>query len=183
MTKEKKTQYAILGILSIKPMSGYEIRKTMAESTQYFWSESNGQLYPTLAKLAEDKYIKSKDLYENNKHKIIYSLTATGKKKLCSWLLKDVDYYPNRYEILLKIFFGANVESVVSINHIQQHLHHCEVQLKIFKNIADRIKELVLKHQRPIYFLLTVNSGIKIMQAEIDWCHESIKLITEHLTT
>jgi len=31
---------SILGALSIQPMSGYEIKKMMAESTNYFWTET-----------------------------------------------------------------------------------------------------------------------------------------------
>ena len=34
-----KTQYAILGALSIQPMSGYKMKKMMADSTNYFLSD------------------------------------------------------------------------------------------------------------------------------------------------
>jgi len=183
MKKENKTQYAILGMLSIRPMSGYEIKKSMRESTQYFWSESNGQLYPSLAKLAQNKFIKPKNSSLSDKNKTIYSLSNAGRKVLCSWLLKDVDYYPQRCEWLLKVFFGANMDSKVSINHINNHLKYCENQLKIFNDIAKKLEDLVVKKQRPVYFLLTVNAGIKMMQSEIDWCRESLNLINQHMET
>jgi hypothetical protein len=40
------TPYAILGLLSIEPMSGYDIRANLEESLAHFWSESYGQIYP-----------------------------------------------------------------------------------------------------------------------------------------
>ena len=44
MTKmTSKTPYAILGMLSIEPMSGYDIRQIMRNSTANFWSESDGK--------------------------------------------------------------------------------------------------------------------------------------------
>lgn len=185
--KENKTQYAILGILSLdtsKPMSGYDIRKTMANSTQYFWQESNGQLYPTLSKLVLNKEIKitqpNKDSNKNlanNKNKITYAITNTGKKKLTQWLLKEADYYTHRSELLLKVFFGQHVDPAVSIKHIQSRLKSCQDQLIIFESIASETAKLVAKKKQPLYFLLTVNAGIKLIQAEINWCEESLSLI------
>ena len=49
-----KTQYAILGALSIQTMSGYDIKKWLLEVTGSFWAESPGQIYPTLSKLLAD---------------------------------------------------------------------------------------------------------------------------------
>ena len=51
MTKENKSKYALLGILSMCPGSGYDIKKLMEQSTSNFWSESYGQIYPILKQL------------------------------------------------------------------------------------------------------------------------------------
>ncbi len=180
MAKEKKTQYAILGMLSVEPMSGYEIKKTMSESTQHFWNESNGQLYPTLAKLTEEKLIRGKGEKAGDKKKTVYYLTQSGKKKLNEWLLKEVDYYPPRNELLLKIFFGDNVLPQDSIRHIQDHLFRCESQLEVYQGIESKLMRLVKQKKRPVYFLLTVQAGIKITLATMDWCRESIKFINKY---
>ncbi|HEY3155376.1 MAG TPA: PadR family transcriptional regulator, partial [Candidatus Eisenbacteria bacterium] len=49
--RTRSTPYAILGMLSFAPMSGYDIRKEAASSIGYFWSESYGQIYPALREL------------------------------------------------------------------------------------------------------------------------------------
>jgi PadR family transcriptional regulator AphA len=51
------TPFAILGLLSIEPMSGYDIRRNLDESLSYFWSESYGQIYPSLKKLEASRLI------------------------------------------------------------------------------------------------------------------------------
>ena len=104
MSKVNKTRYAILGMLSIEPMSGYDIRKTIKDSTQYFWNESNGQLYPTLAKLVEEKQIIAKIKGEGDRGKTIYKITSVGRTNLKAWLHKDVEQYTVRDELLLKVF-------------------------------------------------------------------------------
>jgi len=46
-----KTRFAVLGLLSIRPMSGYDLKQVIESSTRNFWSESYGQIYPVLREL------------------------------------------------------------------------------------------------------------------------------------
>ena len=175
-----KTQYAILGALSIQPMSGYEMKKMMADSTNYFWTESNGQLYPTLAKLAKAKLVTIENQMIGAKSRKIYSLTPIGKKKLRQWLTEDVEYYPRRNELLLKLFYGQSVAPKISINHIQKYHAKCEAALQIYLSIEARLEEMVKKKKQPVYFLLTVKAGVKHAKTELEWCHEAIQLINKY---
>ena len=43
-------EYAILGLLSWRPFSGYELRKFFSESVALYWSGNNNQVYPTLVR-------------------------------------------------------------------------------------------------------------------------------------
>lgn len=180
-TKGNKTQFAVLGALSLNSMSGYEITKMMAESTNYFWTESNGQLYPTLAKLTKAKMVTVKKQMIGAKLKKIYTITKLGKKKLQQWLLEDPEYYPARNELLLKLFYGQNVSPKISIEHIKKHIQKRETVLSLYTDIEKRLNLLVKQKKSPIYFLLTVKAGIKIAQAELEWCKESIALINQYI--
>jgi PadR family transcriptional regulator, regulatory protein AphA len=180
MNKSKKSQYAVLGALSIKPMSGYEIMKLMAGSTNYFWAESNGQLYPTLAELAKVKLITVKNQVTGTKKRKIYTLTKAGEKKLKEWLIKDENSFSRRDELLLKLFYGANVSPDISIKHINNHITKCKVALETYTDIAKNLEELVRQKQHPVYYLLTVRAGIQRANAELEWSKEAIKLIKKY---
>ena len=52
MSRQSQTEVAVLGALSVEPMSGYAARRAITETLGHFWSESFGQIYPTLASLA-----------------------------------------------------------------------------------------------------------------------------------
>ena len=41
-------EYAILGLLSWKPFSGYDLKKIFSDSPIYYWSGNNNQIYRTL---------------------------------------------------------------------------------------------------------------------------------------
>jgi len=68
---------AILGVLSEKPMHGYEIISTLEEKTNGMWRPSAGSVYPTLQLLEEKGLIKSTDV----DGKKVYNLTDEGRKE------------------------------------------------------------------------------------------------------
>ena len=47
-------KYAILGLLNQRDMSGYELMKQFESGLNEFWSAKHSQIYPELAKLAEE---------------------------------------------------------------------------------------------------------------------------------
>ena len=51
MARMSKSKWAILGILSMGPNSGYDIKKFTEEVLSHFWRESYGNVYPLLARL------------------------------------------------------------------------------------------------------------------------------------
>ena len=52
-------RYAILGLVDRKPTTGYDIAKEFKErELSNFWSARHSQIYPELAKLAEEDSIK-----------------------------------------------------------------------------------------------------------------------------
>ena len=56
--KPRSSRFALLGLLALRPMSGYEIRKTIERSISNFWNESFGQIYPTLADLVAEGLVR-----------------------------------------------------------------------------------------------------------------------------
>ena len=55
---KQKTPFILLGLLKDEgPLSGYDMKKQISESTAYFWSESFGAIYPTLHKLESKGFV------------------------------------------------------------------------------------------------------------------------------
>ena len=74
---------SLLGMLSLGPMSGYDLRQMIERSTANFWNESFGQIYPALKKLMESGLVTMEEQRpEGQRLRKVYRLTAEGKKKL-----------------------------------------------------------------------------------------------------
>jgi len=83
MAKENKSRYALLGILSICPGSGYDIKKFMEQSTGNFWNESYGQIYPMLKQLVDEGLATSRtEKHEGKPERYVYALTDKGLQAL-----------------------------------------------------------------------------------------------------
>jgi hypothetical protein len=48
---ENRTRYAVLGALTVEPMSGYDLKRFFEQGVSFFWTESYGQIYPILKQL------------------------------------------------------------------------------------------------------------------------------------
>ena len=91
-------------MLSLCPMSGYELRKLIAESIGNFWAESYGQIYPTLKRLEEAELVRSAE--GDRAGSKVYSLTEAGSARLREWLGVAPKRQVPRSDLLLKLFFG-----------------------------------------------------------------------------
>src|SRR5437660_1769958 len=82
------TPDAILGLLSMAPMSGYGMRMVISQSIGHFWSESFGQIYPALKRLTAEGCIEKKtERQKGRPDRNMYSLTPKGRERLREWLV------------------------------------------------------------------------------------------------
>ncbi|KPK33001.1 MAG: hypothetical protein AMS24_02610 [Chlamydiae bacterium SM23_39] len=180
MKNQSKTKFVILGLLTIKPLSGYGIKSIISKSIDHFWSESNGQIYPTLKLLLKEKLISLKKREAiGKKYRNIYSITKEGFEELKKWLNKPYEKNTHRDESLLKLFFGSTLSIEEAIDHIKKRKKRTDEKLKNYHLIK---KELEKRKNLPhhIYWLITLNNGFAIANAEINWCKESIKILEGH---
>ena len=171
-----RTIMAILGVLTVESMTGYEIKKFFNESVGYFWAESDGQIYPQLAKCVEQGFAKVKEgeIGGNNLPKKKYSITAKGKKHLSEWLRVPAKKTNYRNELLLKMFFGDNLPVSENILQLQYQLKSVNNKMDIYLNIK---KEILAEKNINKYHLMTLNYGIEHLKCEIKWLKESLKLL------
>jgi DNA-binding PadR family transcriptional regulator len=177
----KKTHYAILGILTFGPQSGYDIKKFIGGSIGHFWQESYGQLYPTLKILVQDQLAEMQVTKNDGKpDKKVYTITDLGRAELKKWLNEPVIDLPVlRNELLLKLFFGSETDDQV----MQSHLSEIRKVLVSKKETLELIKKQMEIDLSGLpgskYWLITVLNGIYSYEANIKWVDHSIEILKE----
>jgi DNA-binding PadR family transcriptional regulator len=179
MPKINKTKYAVLGMLSYKSMSGYEMKKLVDNSIAHFWNENYGHIYPVLKRLEEDGLVTKKTEHAEGKpSRHVYSLTGRGKKDLHEWLLLPPERPILRIELLLKLFFGQEVSTDTMIRHVEQEMAFCKGTLSLFDQIEKRMDSPKPKSKRVPYGLITLRYGQYYYRAILDWCKDTQNILS-----
>ena len=141
MPKVNKTRYAILGVLSLKPGSGYDIKKFCDDSIFYFWNENYGHLYPVLKQMEKEGLVtRSSEQTEGKPPRNVYSITRNGKEELNRWLMLPVEPHPFRSELLLKMFFAVDIPRPNLVEKLEQKIRHESSLIKDYAAIEGLIK-------------------------------------------
>lgn len=180
MGKENKSRYAIMGMLSLGPMSGYELKKNMEISTSNFWKESYGQIYPMLKQLEREGLTTSyAEKQEGRPDRYIHTLTDKGEAELRSWLAEPSEPMPQRSELLLKLFFGKQIPLPAAIAHVQRHKELHLQLLQRYEETERFIADQFAGSANLPYWLITMRYGRSVTQAALAWCDETLTAMQE----
>jgi PadR family transcriptional regulator AphA len=181
MPMTSKTKYALLGILNIFPMSGYDLKKFCDSVVSQFWNENYAHIYPVLKEMEKEGLATTKAAQtEGRPLKHIYYITEKGQQELNKWLLVPVDIYKRRYEFVLKLFFSADIPVENLIKNIK---HYKEDQEKALERLIESEKEIehekIENPKRATIWQITVNGGKHESKAMIKWCNETLETLEE----
>lgn len=183
MSRETKSKYAILGMLSMGPMSGYDIKKRMEATINFFWNESYGQIYPLLKEIVAEELAQVETEKNPGKpERYVYALTDKGRVVLQGWLEEPTELTKYRNELLLKLYFGHQVIPEISIEMIEKFQAETLELGQKFEEIEQRMKGLLKEEGEysPLFYsYLTTRHGRYMVQARLDWCRETLERLKE----
>jgi DNA-binding PadR family transcriptional regulator len=83
-------KHAILGLLSWKSSTGYELKKIFEDSSIMYWSGNNNQIYKALLQLKDENFVTNEIQYqESSPSKKIYTITSGGVSELKNWVVSS----------------------------------------------------------------------------------------------
>lgn len=183
MAKENKSKYAILGMLSLSPMSGYDIKKNIEASISYFWNEGYGQIYPMLKQIvSEGLATVHAEESQGKPDRYVYTITDKGHEELQRWIIEPVEPARFRSELLLKLYFGSQVSTAANIRLVEETRANLVELLQTYKNIEQMLSEQVKQQPdtaNPTYWLITLRYGQHFVQSYLTWCDETIATLKE----
>jgi len=178
MPRTNKTEFAVLGLLSLEPMSGYDMKAFISQTIGYFWQESYGQIYPALRKLLGQGFITRRVKAQKGRpDRHVYRLTQKGRRRLNEWLTSETEPAPLRIELLLKLFFGGATSLPDQMRHIESLLRQQKERLKTYRHV---VKNVLNPHRdEPLfpYWQATLRYGMHITRARVRWCLETLETL------
>lgn len=171
MTRRNQTELAVLGALSIEPLSGYALRAAITTTLGHFWSESFGQIYPTLSRLDEEGLVRKEP--STDKRGGPYALTEAGRERLAALLREPFEPTPPRNALLLRLFFGSTLGPEASIDLLRTARAEAGETLSRLTAVRHEVEAEPETPDRA-YMLVTIAAGEAGARATIGWAEESM---------
>lgn len=173
--------HAILALLVLRPMSGYDLAKAFEASVGCFWKATHQQIYRELGKLEEQGWIEAEAIAQTGRpDKKLYRLTGLGLTHLTTWVAEPCEVMPIKEELLIKVFVGGLVPRPVIRQQIEQHRHQHQQTLDRYQRLeaADFSDPRALTPGAKFGYL-TLRRGIRYEIDCIAWCNEVLQTIEE----
>lgn len=170
MARSAQTEVAVLGALGVEPMTGYALRQAIHDVLGHFWSESFGQIYPTLSSLEEGGFVRR----DGDGRSAPYRITSAGRRRLRGLLAQPVQQVPPRNGLLLRLFFGRQLGPPACRQLVADARADAERQLERLSAIrAEMALEPQYADDQP-YWTITVSAGEHAARATIAWADETL---------
>ena len=126
------TSYAILGLLSVREWTTYELAQQVRRSLRWFWPRTERKIYDEPKRLAADGLATATREYTGQRPRTVYGITDAGREELARWLDERPAPPSVEFEGMLKLFFA----DAGSLEQLAETLREVE------REAAARLEEL-----------------------------------------
>lgn len=174
-------EYAILGYLSWKPMSGYDLKKLISESSVMYWSGNNNQIYRALVHLHEMGLVEYHiQQQESLPAKKIYSITANGRAELKKWVLITPEMPEIRNTFLVQLAWGDQLDGGELDELLQSYESELTLHLRMQEEKIQRGKEAPARTRREVLLWKKISENMRLVyENELAWVQGLRKALQE----
>lgn len=110
------TSYAVLGLLSVRSWTTYELAKQVQRSLKWFWPRAERKLYDEPKGLVAEGLATARQEYTGQRPRTVYEITGAGREALRDWLGEPPAPPATEFEGMLKVFFadGGSLEQLAA---------------------------------------------------------------------
>jgi len=176
--------HMILGILSYRGLSGYDLNKAFQASVQHFWNTEQSQIYRALHKMHEQGWVRIEPVaQEDAPDKKIYHLTEAGQAELQRWIVTSQPI-PTLHEGWLgQLFFGAAADVRALQRLLEERIAVMESLIENYEtNVAAggaRYAVAFGAAEDLAYWMLTLDYGIQKARFDVQWAENAIRTLEQ----
>ena len=163
--------YAILGLLSWKPCTGYELKKIFEESAFMYWSGNNNQIYKSLVRLLDDGMVTNEVLHrESSPSKKIYTITEAGRWYLRNWIASSPESPEFKKTFLIQLAWSDQLDDGELEELLSKYEKEVNIQIMMYREKWKRGQYSPGRSKREIFLWDEIYENlISSCQNELDW--------------
>ncbi len=163
--------FAILGILSWKPSTGYELKKIFEESSFMYWSGNNNQIYKALLQMQDDGLVTSEVIHQDNSpSKKVYRITEDGLDELKEWVLSSSEAPKFKKTFLIQLAWSDLLNNQELNELLSGYEYTVKVQLLMHQEKSSQSLNSPNRNNRETFLWDMISQNlIASYKAELDW--------------
>ncbi|WP_035758376.1 PadR family transcriptional regulator [Granulicoccus phenolivorans] len=168
-------KHAILGLLSVQQMSGYDLGRAFANSITHLWHADQSQIYRTLTRLGDTGAIETTVINQDGKpDRKVHALTEVGRAELDAWLRSPLEQEQSKEPFLARLFFAAPLGVPAVLDLLAEREAQARALLDTLRAIDAPTGDLAATLRAA-----TLRSGIGQAEAELRWLEQTRRTLTE----
>lgn len=172
MTGERlpATAHVVLGLVSIRPMSGYDLAAYAERSIGNFFPLTRSHIYSGLVRLGRLGLLEATEIaQENAPAKRVYEITRAGSQELRHWLEGTaVTEERSRNLFLVRVFFADRLPP----GHVAAMLDEFESAARFRRDQLAAVADKLAGRPGSVFRRSTALFGLRREQANLDWVAE-----------
>ena len=179
--------YAILGLLAVEPLTGYQLAQRMRAPIGYMWTAAHSQIYPELAKLLAGGLVRAAVVPGRGPRDTKrYTITMAGRRALRTWVDSPLTELA-RSELLLRVrsLWLVSPERARAFIVEQRSRHKERLRLYAEEELAFApvAADLFDPTTPASAAYATLHFGIGRVRHTIEWCDWMLARLDQHMSS
>jgi len=155
----------ILGLLTNRPMSGYDIRRFLRSLGWLLGSPSFGTIYPALHALLEDGLVTVEVVpHPTRPPRKIYTITQPGQEALQEWVQQPAPRHIGLRSFIMHLILAGNDRSDGLVSHLEQRREAVLAHRASLGQVAEALDNHVSSGEE-----IAIDYGRAIAETELAW--------------
>ncbi|MGP3937783.1 PadR family transcriptional regulator [Nonomuraea sp. KM88] len=134
-------RHALLSILTVESMTGYDLVKYFDGSNAFVWSAPPSQIYPELRRMEREGLVRAQVVPRGDRaEKRVYSISGAGAEELQGWIAMLTLYQGERDPHRLRAAHFEMATYAAARRQLREHLKHYSQALREWEQMIEDIE-------------------------------------------
>ena len=185
-------RYALIAILRVGAMSGYELQKEFSQSVGHVWHAPDSQIYPELRKMEAQDLIEGEEQTRGERGtRRVYHVTDAGNEAYLQWMQSPLEYQRVRDPAHLRAAYLENTTPDAARGFLRRHISAWESELEVWEGELTHIEHVsnpMLSRRLAVtpdedrertiaYKRFTYEGLVDRARGEIEWARRGLDLV------
>ena len=185
-------RYALLAILRVGAVSGYDLQKQFSQSVGHVWHAPDSQIYPELRKMEAEGLIEGEEQTRGERGtRRVYHVTDAGDAAYLQWMQSPLDYQRVRDPAHLRAAYLESTTSDAARAFLTRHISQWQGELEQWQGELARIdaqsnpmlmRRLAVTPERDrestiAYKRFAYEGLVERARGEIEWARRGLDLV------